>query len=159
MTTPFSTRNILITGATGKQGGSAIKALLANPPPFPFHILALTRRSTSKSAQTLAANPKITVIEGDIHDPGQIFSKAGGVGSVWGVFCVTIPSMKKDVEEKEMKQGKDLIDAAVAHDVKHFIYTSVDRGGPDKSDFNATDVPHFVSKVNFESAGHGRPKY
>ncbi|KIV81552.1 hypothetical protein PV11_03728 [Exophiala sideris] len=150
MDTPLTTRNILVTGATGKQGGAAIKALLANPPPFPFHILALTRKSTSKTAQTLAANPKITVIEGDIHDPGAIFSKAGGVGAVWGVFLVTIPSLKKDVEEQEMKQGKDLIDAAVAHDVRHFVYTSVDRGGNEKSDYNATDVPHFVSKYNVE---------
>jgi uncharacterized protein YbjT (DUF2867 family) len=145
----MTTRNILITGATGKQGGGAIKALLAHPPPFEFRILALTRKSTSKAAQALAANPKIEVIEGDLHHPGAIFTKAGGVGAVWGVFCVTIPSMKKEVENTEMKQGKDLIDAAVAHDVKHFVYTSVDRGGPDKSDFNATDVPHFVSKVSF----------
>ncbi|KAK5451840.1 hypothetical protein LTS15_007563 [Exophiala xenobiotica] len=142
----MTTRNILITGATGKQGGGAIKALLAHPPPFEFRILALTRKSTSKAAQALAANPKIEVIEGDLHHPGAIFTKAGGVGAVWGVFCVTIPSMKKEIESLEMKQGKDLIDAAVAHDVKHFVYTSVDRGGPDKSDFNATDVPHFVSK-------------
>ncbi|KAK4938320.1 hypothetical protein LTR10_021204 [Elasticomyces elasticus] len=127
MDTPLTTRNILVTGATGKQGGAAIKALLANPPPFPFHILALTRKSTSKTAQTLAANPKITVIEGDIHDPGAIFSKAGGVGAVWGVFLVTIPSLKKDVEEQEMKQGKDLIDAAVAHDynVEKHLYEKV----------------------------------
>jgi uncharacterized protein YbjT (DUF2867 family) len=145
----MTTRNILITGATGKQGGGAIKALLAHPPPFEFRILALTRKSTSKAAQALAANPKIEVIEGDLHHPGAIFTKAGGVGAVWGVFCVTIPSMKKEVENTEMKQGKDLIDAAVAHDVKHFVYTSVDRGGPDKSDFNATDVPHFVSKASF----------
>lgn len=144
----MTTRNILITGATGKQGGSAIKALLANPPPFDYHILALTRKSTSKSAQSLAANAKITLIEGDLGDCASIFTKAGGTGSIWGVFSVTIPSMKKELESLETKQGMDLVDAAVAHDVKHFVYTSVDRGGPDQSEVDATDVPHFVSKVS-----------
>lgn len=145
----MTTRTILITGATGKQGGSAIKALLANPPPFEFRILALTRKGTSKAAKALAANPKIDLIEGDLHDPQAIFAKAGGVGAVWGVFCVTIPSMKKGTEQLEMEQGKNLIDAAIEHDVKHFVLTSVDRGGPEKSDVNATDVPHFVTKVSF----------
>jgi len=146
----MSARKILITGATGKQGTSAIKALLANPPPYDYHILALTRKSTSKAAKSLAANAKITVIEGDLNDCDSIFTKAGGVGSIWGVFCVTIVSMKKDGEKLEMKQGMDLVDAAIAHAVKHFVFTSVDRGGPDQSEVDATDVPHFVSKYNVE---------
>jgi len=146
----MAARKILITGATGKQGTAAIKALLANPPPYDYHILALTRKSTSKAAKSLTANAKITVIEGDLNDCDSIFTKAGGVGSIWGVFCVTIVSMKKDGEKLEMKQGMDLVDAAIAHAVKHFVFTSVDRGGPDQSEVDATDVPHFVSKYNVE---------
>lgn len=143
----MTTRNILITGATGKQGGAVVNAVLANPLPFDYHILALTRKSTSASARALASNPKITVVEGSLNDCGSIFTRAGGVGAVWGVFCVTIPSFKKEVEDGEVKQGKDLVDAAVAHDVKHFVYTSVDRGGSDQSEVDATNVPHFVSKA------------
>jgi len=42
-----------------------------------------------------------------------------------------------------------LVDAAIANNVEHFVYTSVDRHGSD-SDLNTTDVPHFISKANIE---------
>lgn len=146
----MTTRKILVTGATGKQGGAVVKALLANPPPFEHEILALTRKATSAAAQSLASNHKITVIEGDLGDCTSIFAEAGGVGSIWGVFLMTVPSVKGKVEELETKQGNDLVDAAVAYNVKHFVYTSVDRGGPDQSEVDATDVPHFISKYRVE---------
>jgi uncharacterized protein YbjT (DUF2867 family) len=149
----MATRAILITGATGKQGGAAIKAIQANPPPFDYQILALTRKSTSHAAKALAADPKVRIVEGDLNDCEKIFTKVGGVGSVWGVFCVTMPSMKKEVENQEMQQGQNMVDAALAHGVKHFVFSSVDRGGPDQSDVDATDVPHFVSKVSKSTAG------
>lgn len=50
----------------------------------------------------------------------------------------------------EEKQGKALIDAAVKNGVKHFVYSSVDRGGETKSDVDPTNVPHFISKHNIE---------
>jgi len=144
----MTARNILITGATGKQGGSAVNALLANPPPFEYQILALTRNATSAAAKALASNPKVTLLQGDLNDCAGIFAQAGGAGSVWGVFLVTVPSLKKNVESLEVNQGNALVDAAIAHDVKHFVYTSVDRGGADQSEVDATDIPHFVSKVS-----------
>jgi len=144
----MSTRNILVTGSTGKQGGAVVKALLAKPPPYDFQILALTRKTTSSAAQALATNAKVTLVEGDLSDAASIFTKTGGVGSVYAVFCVTLPSMKKNTENEETKQGNSLIDAAIANDVKHFVYSSVDRGGPSQSEVDATDVPHFISKAS-----------
>jgi uncharacterized protein YbjT (DUF2867 family) len=144
----MSTRNILVTGATGKQGGALIKALLAKPPPYDHRILALTRKTTSAAAKALAANPKVTLIEGDLENAGNIFTKVGGVGSVFAVFCVVLPSMKKSTEGQETRQGINLIDAALAHNVKHFVYSSVDRGGADQSEVDATNVPHFITKAS-----------
>ena len=43
-----------------------------------------------------------------------------------------------------------MVDAALANDVKFFVYSSVDRGGDKKSWENPTDVPHFISKHNIE---------
>jgi uncharacterized protein YbjT (DUF2867 family) len=140
-------RKILVSGATGKQGGAVIKALLANPPPFNYQILALTRKTTSNAAKSLASNSRITLVEGDLDDCEAIFKKAGGVGAVWGVFCVTLPDLQSKVEGLETKQGNALVDAAVANGVKKFVLTSVDRGGSDKSEFDATNIPHFISKV------------
>lgn len=42
-----------------------------------------------------------------------------------------------------------MIDAALRNEVKHFVYSSVDRGGP-RSDNDPTDIPHFISKHNIE---------
>lgn len=48
--------------------------------------------------------------------------------------------------ETEETQGKALVDEALANDVKHFVYSSVDRGGDTVSFKNPTDIPHFKSK-------------
>lgn len=55
----------------------------------------------------------------------------------------------KNGDDTEERQGKALVDAAVKNSVKHFVYSSVDRGG-EKSAQNPTDVPHFIHKHNVE---------
>lgn len=51
--------------------------------------------------------------------------------------------------QSEERQGKALIDASIKRGVKHFVYSSVDRGGA-RSDNDATDVPHFANKHRIE---------
>lgn len=148
----MSVKKILVTGATGKQGGAVIKAILAKPLPFDYQILALTRNTTSASAAALASNPNVELISGDLNDCNAIFEKAGGRGSIWGVYLVTVPDMKKKGgEDLEVKQGKNLVDASVLYDAKHVVFSSVDRGGNEASDVNATDIGHFVSKYHIEN--------
>ena len=48
-------------------------------------------------------------------------------------------------QERETKQGKDMVDGALANNVKVFVYTSVERGGE-----GPTYVPHFISKHDIE---------
>lgn len=143
----MSLRRCLITGATGKQGGAVIEALLRSPPNPPIEILAVTRNPSSAQAQALASKPNVKLVKGDLDDSNGIFKNAGG--NVWGVFSVQLPPMTKDAGAIETKQGCDLIDAALANSVKHFVYTSVDRGGPN-SDHDPTNVPHFASKHKIE---------
>jgi len=143
-------RKILVSGATGKQGSAVISALHEDPPPFPYRILALTRSATSAAAKSLASKPNVEMIEGDLNDCPAIFEKAGGQGAIWGVFSVQLPAFgSKGPADVEEKQGFALVDAAVASGVSHFVYTSVDRGGPN-SDNDPTNVPHFISKYRIE---------
>lgn len=82
---------ILITGATGKQGGSVIDNLLKKQ--APFKILAVTRDINSASAKKLAQkSDQITLIEGNLDDPAAIFENAKRQWStpVWGVFSVQV---------------------------------------------------------------------
>jgi len=139
--------NILIVGATGKQGRSVIEALLGDETPnSPLKLLCLTRDPSSPSAQALLkAHPDdIELVKGDLTEPEAIFSQ-WPKGHASGVFLYTIPG-KVDEE----KQGIPFIDSAVAHGVKHIVFSSVDRGGDEKSWTNPTDVKHFYQKHNIE---------
>ncbi|OAA46803.1 nucleoside-diphosphate-sugar epimerase family protein [Beauveria brongniartii RCEF 3172] len=143
-------RAVLITGATGKQGGSVIKSLLAKS--ANFQILAVTRDTASPAAMKLAAaSPKIALVQGNLDDTEAIFKNAQKAtqAPIWGVFSVQVPAMNKSGPIIEEAQGKSLVDAAVKHGVKHFVYTSVDRHGA-KSIDNPTDIPHFISKHHIE---------
>jgi uncharacterized protein YbjT (DUF2867 family) len=57
--------------------------------------------------------------------------------------------MNKSGSIIEETQGKALVDSAIKHGVKHFVYTSVDRHG-DRSLDNPTNIPHFKSKYHIE---------
>jgi uncharacterized protein YbjT (DUF2867 family) len=139
-------RTLLIAGATGRQGGATIQALLR----YDLDILALTRNANSPSAQKLVAlSPRIKLVQGDLNDAHAIFNKARTItnNSIWGVFSVqTANSRTPNIEET---QGKNLIDAAVCNNVQVFVYTSVDRGGV-QSSTTPTNVPIWTTKHRIE---------
>lgn len=87
----MATRSILVTGATGKQGGSLINALLkANAP---FEILALTRDAQSSSAQKLLKkSSSIKIVAGNLDNVEDVFvkAKAAATAPLWGVFSVQV---------------------------------------------------------------------
>lgn len=144
------TMTIAVTGATGKQGGAVIDALLSAPNSSETTIFAVTRNIESASAKRLVEKSpeQIKLAQGNLDDCHAIFRAiATPMDSVFGV---TIPALgpwaRSDAEET---QGKALIDAALDHGVGHFVLTSVDRHGAD-SDERDTDIPHFISKAKIE---------
>ncbi|KAL8669324.1 MAG: hypothetical protein Q9168_006080 [Polycauliona sp. 1 TL-2023] len=137
-------KTLLITGATGKQGRACIESLLSSPSPSSFSILALTRNTASPSATRLAQrSPQIKLIQGDLDDCPGIFTSISQ--PIHGVFGVTTP-----MGGKEEAQGKALVDASLKAGVKQFVFTSVERGGDEKSWHNPTVVPHFLTKHHIE---------
>ena len=139
----MAARKLLITGATGKQGGAVVDALLSSS--TPFQILALTRNPSSAKAKALAARPNVTVVEGDPTSPAAIFEAHK---PIYGVFLVTAFAPGKAAMEEQ--QATPMIDEALKNGVEHFVFTSVDRGGPVKSEGNPTNIPHFASKYRIE---------
>lgn len=140
--------SVLVVGATGKQGGALIKALLASDDTKSLTILALTRDALSARAQALAASSEgtdhqpIQLVQGDPLKPEAIFEGLPR-GSVTSLFLVTVPP-------KEETQAIPFIDAAIAHGVRHIVFSSVERGGDARSWDNPTDVTHFYEKHNVE---------
>ncbi|KAF2149142.1 NAD(P)-binding protein [Myriangium duriaei CBS 260.36] len=138
-----SRRRILVTGATGKQGGALIKALLSKPT-NDFEIYALTRDIHSNSAKQLSKQD-VHLIEGNLDNVEAIFGQV--TKPVWGVFSV--PILDRGTKKEEL-QSKSLTKAAVASGVSHIVFTATDRGGQEESENNPTSVPHFASKFRIE---------
>lgn len=146
MTSPRKT--LLITGATGKQGGALIASLVASPSTASlFTIVAVSRDPASSGSKRLAAmGPHVSVLAGDLADTADLLRRAeAATGSpMWGVYSVQINS------PAEEQQGKALVNAAAGHGVRHFVYSSGDRGGPERSAVDATDVANFAAKFRIE---------
>lgn len=142
------TKALLITGGTGQQGGALIKELVSRS--ADFTIVAVTRKPDSPSAQKLASlSPNIKVIQGDLNDVPAIFTAARAVAPViWGVYSVQLAMGVAN--SVEIAQGKAMVDESLKHGVKHFVYSSVDRGGDKISYENETNVPHFMTKYQVE---------
>lgn len=129
-------RLILITGATGKQGGATIRALLASQ--RPWRLRALVRKPEADAARALAARG-VEVVPGDLSDEASLRRAVEGV---YGVYSVQTPAGHGP--QGEELQGKLLASIAAEAGVQHFVYSSV--GGAERH----TGVPHFESKRRIE---------
>jgi len=123
---------ILVSGATGQQGGAAVRHLLGSG----WNVRALSRDANSDKSKALAA-AGAEVVEGDMDDRAALDAAMSGV---YGVFSVQNFWLPEVGFEGEIRQGKNVADAAKAANVKHFVYTSV--GGAERN----TGIPHFDSK-------------
>lgn len=139
-----STKTLLITGATGKQGRALIDTLLSSSTSSSFNIIGLTRDTSSSSANALSKRypSNIRLLKGDLSNSRAIFQDAKSLTKdpIWGVFGLTTP-----MGGKEQEQGIALVDAALEAGVEKFVFTSVERGGD-----QPTEVPHFITKHNIE---------
>ncbi|GGQ86248.1 NmrA/HSCARG family protein [Couchioplanes azureus] len=128
-------RIILVTGATGLQGGATARALLSRG----WRVRAMTRDLTSESAQRLAADGA-ELIQADLNDEHAL---AQAMTGAYGVFSVQT-FMTAAGLGGEVRQGKAVARAAKKAGVAHVVYTSV--GGADRT----SGVPHFDSKWAIE---------
>ena len=126
---------VLVTGATGQQGGAAARHLLKKPR---FAVRALVRDSNKPSAKALEQEGA-ELVRGDFDD---LASLRRAVQGTWGVFSVQ--NFMETGCEGEVRQGKAIADAAQAAGVHHFVYSSV--VSADKN----TGLPHFESKREIE---------
>jgi uncharacterized protein YbjT (DUF2867 family) len=127
-------RLILITGATGRQGGAVLRVLREKGYP----VCAVTRHPERSEAMALVGHGT-EIVRADLND---LPSLTRAVEGVYGVFGVTTPY--QEGVEHEVQQGKNLIDAAQRSRVSHFVLSSV------ASADRRTGIPHFESKYAIE---------
>jgi uncharacterized protein YbjT (DUF2867 family) len=125
---------ILVTGATGQQGGAALRSLRERS----FPVRALTRDPNQPKARALIG-PGIEVARGDMEDQASLTRAMDGVH---GVYSVQNP--REAGVEGEIRQGTGVVDAAKRSRITHFVYSSV--AAADRR----TGIPHFDSKFRIE---------
>jgi uncharacterized protein YbjT (DUF2867 family) len=126
------TKIILVTGATGQQGGAVARSLLRRGQ----RIRALTR-NPAKAAWL--AKEGAEMARGDLTDSASLRAALQGVQ---GVFAMSTP-FEAGMDE-EVAQGTMLADLAKQAGVRHYVYTSV--GGAERN----TGIPHFDTKWQVE---------
>ncbi|KAJ9634443.1 uncharacterized protein PV06_10574 [Exophiala oligosperma] len=114
-------KRILVTGATGNQGGSVAKLLLKYPDQYV--VRALTRDPSSPGARSLS-NAGAEVVRGDLTDPSTLPAAFDGC---WGAFVVTnfYDSTITDDPASEEEQGKNAAKAALAAGVQCFVWSTL----------------------------------
>jgi uncharacterized protein YbjT (DUF2867 family) len=125
---------ILVTGATGHQGGAVLRHLRERG----FPVRALTRDPDQPKSRALAGKG-VEVVRGNLDDQASLTRALDGV---YGVFSVQ--NWHEGGLEAEIRQGTNLADAARRSRISHFVFTSV------ASADRHTGVPHFESKFRVE---------
>jgi len=129
-------RKILVTGATGQQGGSLARLLLEKK----HKVYAFTRsRDAQPSAVQDLVNKGAKIVKGDLNDPDSV---RHAVKEIDSIFLMGTPF--EDGTEGEIRRGKLMADIAKENKVEHLVYSSV--VGANKN----TGIPHFESKYKVE---------
>jgi len=135
-------KTIAVCGATGRQGGNVINALLETKK---YNVRALTRNSSSEKAKALQKKG-VEVVEADYDDVDTLAKAFGGCDSA---FLVTNFWEHMDTK-KEIQQGKNLGDACVQAGVKHVVWSTLMDTRAQKDDIpmiGEYKVPHFDGKA------------
>lgn len=138
----------LIGGGTGRQGGSVVNALLADKSSAiqPQDIYVLTRNTEGGAAAALTARG-VQLVQGELGQPDAIFKAL----SARGVDLHTTGAYLAQAHgPTELTDATGFIDAAIANGLSYFVYSSVDRGGKEASDRDASYCKTFSDKFQIE---------
>ena len=123
---------ILVTGATGQQGGAVATALLTKG-----QKIRVMSRTPEKAAALAQAGAE--VVKGSLTNASDLQAALRGVH---GVFAMSTPF--EAGMDQEVRQGIMMADAAKQAGIAHYVYTSVG------SAHRNTGIPHFETKWKVE---------
>ena len=127
-------RTIVVTGATGLQGGAVARRLLEDG----WQVRGLTRNPASKRAQALGALGA-EVVQGDMAEAASLRRAFEGA---YGIYSVQNPFIGGP--EQEVRQGKNVAEVARDVGVELLVYGSAGTGR------KGTGVPSWETKLQIE---------
>jgi uncharacterized protein YbjT (DUF2867 family) len=125
---------VAVTGATGRQGRAVVRALLAEG----WRVRGLTRDPARERARALAALGAEMVLA-DMEDPAALDRAFNGVHGVYSVQNHQISRL-----DGEIRQGRNVAEAAKRADVAHLVYGSAGTGE------RGTGIGSWESKLDVE---------
>lgn len=125
---------IAVTGSTGRQGSAVMRALLAEG----WRVRGLTRDPARNRARALSALGAEMVLA-DMEDPASLDRAFVGVHAVYSVQNFMISGL-----EGEVRQGRNVAEAAKRADVQHLVYGSAGTGE------RGTGIGSWDSKLDVE---------
>jgi uncharacterized protein YbjT (DUF2867 family) len=154
---------IAVVGATGKQGGGLVRAILADSD-GPFVARALTRNAASPAAMDLAAQG-VQVVEADLDDERSLTEAFKGA---YGAFVATdfwapLPPEQEAVRsraDRELDQAANAARAAKSAGLSHVVWSTLEDTRPH---FERTGdavprvmggytAPHFDAKASADAS-------
>lgn len=141
----MSQKIVTIFGATGNQGGSFVNVLLNTAElSSKYKVRAMTRDPTKASAQAIQQKGA-ELAQADLNDKVSLVKAISGSYAVFGMtnFWET---MSKD---KEVQQGKNIVDVCISTGVKHLIWSSLPHA-THISGGKLTHIQHFDGKAEVE---------
>ena len=134
MSSASGPRTIVVTGATGLQGGAVAPRLLEDG----WQVRGLTRNPASKRAQALGALGA-EVVQGDMAEAASLRRAFEGA---YGIYSVQNPFIGGP--EQEVRQGKNVAEVARDVGVELLVYGSAGTGR------KGTGVPSSETKLQIE---------
>lgn len=148
---------IVVTGATGAQGGGLVRAILDDPE-GPFAVRALTRNADSDQARDLVARGA-EVVEANLDDEASLHKAFAGA---YGAFVVTNFWVQRTPEEEaaktraqmELDQAAAAARAAKDAGLQHVVWSTLEDTRPHFEQLGSVlpdlldvyKVPHFDAK-------------
>ncbi|KAJ1672299.1 hypothetical protein GGF38_000110 [Coemansia sp. RSA 25] len=144
---------VAVIGATGFQGGSVIKALSALPDQYT--VRGITRSTTSaRVAELRALYPNVEWVAADLKNQASLREAFRGASIVFGNTNYIQPEIFAQIDagdlDAEFRLGQNMVDAAIAQGVKHFVYSSLESpetvGGPEYRGAHEPEGKHRIEQ-------------
>ncbi|GAA5914766.1 hypothetical protein JCM5296_003859 [Sporobolomyces johnsonii] len=143
---------IAVIGATGTQGGGTVAALLASTE---YTVRAISSNPASTHAKALllkhadmVLSGRLKMVKGDLKDQSSLEKALKGAYGLFAAFPY-LPGTPAPGEPSEVELGTNLVNAAKACEIEHFVFSSLPNVRK-ASNGRLTHVSHFDSKATIE---------